>query len=744
MLNSKGESNKKLGFSKIKLGALKRSKSSPLNGLKRVKIDTFNDEEDEENGSQAIKPLEIPQLDTTHTNLDLLLTQMETNEPKKRPNGEILNFNNDDGNSFDDKNDLSDLLKPQIERGIPKHQPATYEIFKSLYQEHPMISSLNDLEVSELRKADMISIIGPRKFKPILTWNHLGLPKQIQNGLESMHFAEPTPIQCQSLPYIMNGEDFIGIAKTGSGKTLAFLLPLFRHLLVNPLQKSGEFIGSTPRAIILTPTRELAIQISKAAQLFCDLMKLRLCCCYGGQPISTQIAELRHNSGVDIVIGTPGRIIDLLCSNQGKILKLTNVSYLVIDEADRMFDLGFEPQIVKILQNASIRPDCQKVLFSATFPKRVEFSVRKLLKNSIVCKVGERNKVSEDVRQIIEVIGETGQSKFEIENLKVNSLLQILGKWNANVYLQDPELKSHKCLIFTERQDSADKLVKKLLSRGYVSMALHGGKDQGERDGVIKDFTNGIITILVATSIAARGLDVEGLDLVVNFDSPNHIEDYIHRIGRTGRAGNKGTAITLLSIEEERYAWDLNYIINQSKCNEADIDHKLKTMADKWGSEHKLDKPKSSMGFGGHGLEKLQAIRDDLAKAEKGIYLEDEKNTTGTEPEKGKETPQPDPVKVNYITNGEGKVGARLFEAHMTINDLPQTARWAVSKGDFLAQIEDQCNVSIVVRGAFISDPKAKGERLYLKIESDIQSDVARAVAQLQRCVLDSLQSTTS
>lgn len=732
------ERSKKLGPLKIKLGSLKRAKSPMSGGVKTVKNASFDSVEDDLSGSVAKRPhLASP-------NLDKLLTQMESTEPRRRAATEILSLNDDDETLIDNGNELGDLLKPQVDKGIPQHSPENYTVYKSLYQEHPMISSLTDVEVSELRKADMISIVGSRKHKPILTWNHLGLPRQIQSGLESMDFSEPTPIQCQSLPYIMSGEDFIGVAKTGSGKTMAFLLPLFRHLLANPLHKSSEFLGSTPRAVVLTPTRELAIQISKAAQMFCTLMKLRLCCCYGGQQISSQIAELRHSSGVDVVVGTPGRIIDLLCSNQGKILKLTNVSYLVIDEADRMFDLGFEPQIVRIMQQANIRPECQKVLFSATFPKKVELSVRKLLKNPVVCKVGEGNKVSDDVRQIIEVLGAEGQSKFEIENLKVNSLLQILGKWNANEYSRNSEEKSHKCLVFTERQDSADKLVKKLLSRGYVSMALHGGKDQGERDGVIKDFTNGVISILVATSIAARGLDVEGLDLVVNFDAPNHMEDYVHRIGRTGRAGKKGTAITLLSALEERYAWDLNYIVGQSHCKDGDIDAKLKIMADKFGKEHKLEKPKSAMGFRGHGLEKLQAIRDDLAKTEKGIYLEEAKEPSGGPDTEKAKTPPQDPIKVTYISNNASKVGARLFEAHMTINDLPQTARWAVSKGDFLAQIEDQCSVSVVVRGAYIADPKAKGERLYLKIESDVQSDVARAVAQLQRCVFDSLQSSVS
>ena len=237
---------------------------------------------------------------------------------------------------------------------------------------------------------------------------------------------------------------------------------------------------------------------------------------------------------VEFVVATPGRMIDLLSANSGRVTNMQRVTYLVLDEADRMFDLGFEPQVMKIL--GLIRPDRQTVLFSATFPKPMESLARKMLRHEpMEVIVGGRSVVAPEIRQVVEV---------RDESTKFHRLLVILGQ----LYHNDQDART---LIFVERQDAADGLMHELMKRGYPAMSLHGGKDQADRDTTISDFKAGIVPILTATSVAARGLDVKQLKLVVNYDVPNHLEDYVHRAGRTGRAGNEGTCVTFITPDQD-------------------------------------------------------------------------------------------------------------------------------------------------------------------------------------------------
>jgi ATP-dependent RNA helicase DDX46/PRP5 len=268
-------------------------------------------------------------------------------------------------------------------------------------------------------------------------------------------------------------------------------------------------------------------------------------CAYGGSPIKDQIAEMKK--GAEIIVCTPGRMIDLLTANSGRVTNLKRVTYLVLDEADRMFDMGFEPQVMKIVNN--IRPDRQTVLFSATFPKQMDSLARKILRNKpLEITVGGRSVVAAEIEQIVEVRSE--DSKF-------NRLLEILGQ----MYNEDPECRT---LIFVDRQEAADNLLRELLRRGYLCMSLHGGKEQVDRDQTIADFKSGVVPVVIATSVAARGLDVKQLKLVINYDCPNHMEDYVHRAGRTGRAGNKGTCVTFITPEQERYSVDIYRAVSAS------------------------------------------------------------------------------------------------------------------------------------------------------------------------------------
>ncbi|PAV91956.1 hypothetical protein WR25_25198 [Diploscapter pachys] len=418
---------------------------------------------------------------------------------------------------------------------VTNHEKVYYRSFrKNFYNETSEIARMTKAEVAAYRvELDNISVKGFGAPKPIKTWAQCGVDRKTLDILKKQSYQKPTPIQSQAVPAIMSGKDVIGIAKTGSGKTLAFLLPLFRHVLDQPELEEGD----GPIAVILSPTRELALQTWKEANKFAKTHGLRAVCVYGGVGISEQIADLKR--GAEIIVCTPGRMIDMLAANQGKVTNLRRVTYLVLDEADRMFDMGFEPQVMKIVNN--IRPDRQTVLFSATFPRQMEALALKALdkENVVEITVGGKSVVSSDITQNV-LICEEGQKSLK--------LLELLG-----IYYEQGS-----SIIFVDKQEKCDELVTFLMKSGYACAPLHGGIDQFDRDSTIADFKNGVYKILVATSVAARGLDVKNMILVVNYDCPNHYEDYVHRCGRTGRAGNKGFAYTFLLPEhQERMAGEL-------------------------------------------------------------------------------------------------------------------------------------------------------------------------------------------
>ncbi|KAJ8464013.1 hypothetical protein ONZ51_g9873 [Trametes cubensis] len=434
------------------------------------------------------------------------------------------------------------------------HSKVAYEPFrKEFYIPPPDVAEMTDEEADLLRlELDGIKIRGVDCPRPVTKWSHFGLPASCLEVIKKLGYQAPTPIQAQAIPAIMSGRDVIGVAKTGSGKTIAFLLPMFRHIKdQRPLEQMEG-----PIAVIMTPTRELAVQIHRECKPFLRVLGLRAVCAYGGSPIKDQIAEMKK--GAEIIVCTPGRMIDLLTANSGRVTNLKRVTYLVLDEADRMFDMGFEPQVMKIVNN--IRPDRQTVLFSATFPKQMDSLARKILRKPLEITVGGRSVVAPEIEQIVEV---------REEDSKFNRLLEILGQ----TYNEDPECRT---LIFVDRQEAADNLLRELMRKGYLCMSLHGGKDQVDRDSTIADFKSGVVPIVIATSVAARGLDVKQLKLVINYDAPNHMEDYVHRAGRTGRAGNKGTCVTFITPEQDRYSVD---IYRALKASNAAVPKELEDLA---------------------------------------------------------------------------------------------------------------------------------------------------------------------
>lgn len=499
-----------------------------------------------------------------------------------------------------DPDDILAMASKRKKKDLPtvNHAKVVYQPFrKGFYHEPQELSEMTEDEVADLRlELDGIKIRGVDAPKPVQKWSQCGLGVQSLDVIQRLGYDKPTSIQSQAIPAIMAGRDVIGVAKTGSGKTVAFLLPMFRHIKdQRPLDTLDGPVG-----LVMTPTRELATQIHKECKPFLKALNLRAVCAYGGAPIKDQIADLKR--GAEIIVCTPGRMIDLLAANSGRVTNLRRVTYVVLDEADRMFDMGFEPQVMKILGN--IRPDRQTVLFSATFPRTMEALARKTLLKPVEIVVGGRSVVAPEITQIVEVRSE--DSKFL-------RLLELLG----NLYHEEKN-EDDRALIFVERQEAADGLLKDLMRKGYPCMSIHGGKDQIDRDSTIEDFKAGVVPIMIATSVAARGLDVKQLKLVVNFDTPNHLEDYVHRAGRTGRAGNTGTAVTFITEEQGRYAGNIAKALRESG---QEVPEELQKLVDTFREKVESGKEKySGSGFSGKGLERLDQERDAARNRERKTY----------------------------------------------------------------------------------------------------------------------------
>lgn len=493
----------------------------------------------------------------------------------------------------DDKEFMRRILgqkKSKAEKlGTVDHDQIEYEPFrKNFYIEAPEIASMSEEEANEVRKEmDGIKVRGKKVPKPIKAWSQAGLSNKVLDVLSKLGYEKPMPIQAQALPVIMSGRDCISVAKTGSGKTLAYALPMLRHVKdQRPLEE-----GEGPIALVLAPTRELVMQIAKEVKRFAKPLSLTTISIYGGGTVGHQISELKR--GGETVVCTPGRMIDVLASSGGRVTNLYRVTYLVIDEGDRMFDMGFEPQISRIIQNT--RPDRQTVMFSATFPKKMELLARSALKNPVELIVGGRNTVNPDIEQSVEV--RPREERFL-------RLLELLGEWYEH----------GKVLVFVHTQDTCDAVFRELLRAGYPCLSLHGGKEQADRECTISDFKSDVCHVLVATSVAARGLDVPDLRLVVNYDPPGHREDYVHRVGRTGRAGNKGTAVTFIAPDELHCAPDVCKALRDSK---QPIPEDLYGMEQKQMTLQKqgLARAKGS-GYGGSGY-KFDLAEQESTKAKR-------------------------------------------------------------------------------------------------------------------------------
>lgn len=358
--------------------------------------------------------------------------------------------------------------------------------------------------------------------KPFTTFNSCGFPKPIMATLFSLGFAAPTPIQAYCWPVAGGGRDVVGIAKTGSGKTLAFLLPPFTTFL-------GSRPGYGPNMLVMTPTRELACQIQLEAERFGKRVDIYSVCVYGGAPRGPQLRELR--AGAHLVVGTPGRLNDYL---EGGELTLENCKNLVLDEADRMLDMGFEPQIRTLIK--AIPRDRQTMMFSATWPREVRNLVQDYLHRPVYIQIGSHEATAnKDITQ--EVVICSGQRE------KSENLLEILTIDRAE-----------RVIVFTNTKKLCESLASELWSSRIHCVTIHGDKEQRDRDQALHSFKTGRTPVMLATDVAARGLDIKGVKLVVNYDVAPCPDDHIHRIGRTGRAGVPGRAVTFLDHRESKEA----------------------------------------------------------------------------------------------------------------------------------------------------------------------------------------------
>ncbi len=365
-----------------------------------------------------------------------------------------------------------------------------------------------------------------------MSFNNLGLSAPLLKAIKEQGYTTPTPIQAQAIPVILQKKDILAGAQTGTGKTAGFTLPMLELLTRSTSTKGKHHI----KALILTPTRELAAQVGESVELYSKYLPYKSTVIFGGVKINPQIVALRK--GVDIVIATPGRLLDHLSQ---KTIDLTHINFFILDEADRMLDMGFINDIRKIL--AIIPKQRQNLLFSATYSNEIKKLSEKLLNSPTLIEVARRNTASESVKQVV----------YPVDKIRKRELITHLisdGQWK-------------QVLIFTRTKHGANRLSGQLEKDGITSAAIHGNKSQNARTKALTDFKNSKIRVLVATDIAARGIDIDQLPHVINYELPNVSEDYVHRIGRTGRAGNSGEAISLVCIDEHEYLANIEKLIKK-------------------------------------------------------------------------------------------------------------------------------------------------------------------------------------
>ena len=440
-----------------------------------------------------------------------------------------------------DEKSAAALVRPPLQRVVKKKwQPSERVLKLTRKQVEEMRARLNVIATAPEEDEDDDSLV----YAPIESFEDMKLDREIALSIKAHGFDKPTPIQAQGIPVILSGCDVLGCAETGSGKTAAFSIPMIHYCVSMSDAYGATRRGDGPTAIVLAPTRELAQQIEKETKAFSqsiDKRRFETAIVVGGSSMSEQRGDLRN--GVECVVATPGRLIDHIHQNN---TNLRRTSFLVLDEADRLLDMGFEQQILEIL-NTTPKPR-QTLLFSATMPPEVEDLAGKYLVKPVKVKVGTVSAPTANVSQSLEKVP-NGNAKIDrLCRMVVEEKMESVAHGNA------PPMS----IVFVERKAKAEDVADMLNAEGVATASLHGGRTQGEREAALRDFTRGLCSVLVATDVAARGLDVKGVQHVINMDLPRSFEDYVHRIGRTGRNGMTGRATSFYTDSDA-------FIISQIK-----------------------------------------------------------------------------------------------------------------------------------------------------------------------------------
>jgi len=439
------------------------------------------------------------------------------------------------GNSMRD--DLGANLR-KINWTDQKLEPFLKDFYKE--RELPHIKNMSKDEVDAFREKNGMLVFGNGVPNPVSTFDETTIEPMYLQNLKEMNIGEPTPIQQQGIPMALSGRDIIGVSKTGSGKTLAYILPAVVHINAQPLLKHGE----GPIVLILAPTRELVMQIDQEINKFSrssSYATIKHCAVYGGQKRERQLMQLRRQP--EILVATPGRLIDFLESGDTNFRRCT---YLVLDECDRMLDMGFQKDVEKIM--SQIRPDRQSLLWSATWPKEIQDIANRFMTDPIRVQIGSEELVAN-------------------ENISQN-FKQLQNGDKLSEFVQDcKEIcdRGRKCLAFANTKRECERLISSLLRSGISADCIHGDKTQMQRDDTMNKFRNGSTRVLVATDVVARGIDIRDIRVVINYDMPTNIEDYVHRIGRTGRAGDLGVSLAYVTETDLRgIGKDLKKLLTRS------------------------------------------------------------------------------------------------------------------------------------------------------------------------------------
>ena len=507
------------------------------------------------------------------------------------------NNNNDDSGGFAGERSNHHHHRPIRTTAAEDNTTNNNKKTKTKWQPSERVLNLTKQQIEDMRERLNVLAESPaedtNEYAPIESFEDMKLDREIALSIKAHGFDKPTPIQAQGIPVILSGSDVLGCAETGSGKTAAFAIPMIHYCVSISDAYGATRRGDGPTAIVLAPTRELAQQIEKETKAFSqaiDKRRFKTTIVVGGSSMNEQRGNLRN--GVECVVATPGRLIDHIHQNN---TNLRRASFLVLDEADRMLDMGFEQQILEIL-NVTPKPR-QTLLFSATMPPEVEVLAGEYLVKPVKVKVGTVSAPTSNVAQSLEKVPNNDVAKIDrLCRMLVEEKMESVAHGNA------PPMS----IVFVERKAKAEDVADMLNAEGVATASLHGGRTQGEREAALKDFTRGLCSVLVATDVAARGLDVKGVQHVVNMDLPRNFEDYVHRIGRTGRNGMTGRATSFYTDSDAFIVSQIKRALQELESGNAfafatgkEARAKEKEAQRAWMEERSADQSKTETDSGG-------------------------------------------------------------------------------------------------------------------------------------------------